>query len=298
VNSDPACDESVFVSGSNARLATTTSAACPDDTYEATCEITGAFPIHIGGYQGDGVVCSVPPAVDWWTHSPNDHEETDCNFYPAPTESYTQILNPPAPLSVSDFTCGQNRDALITGGSPISLQPGSYTTMNANGKTLLLAPGIYCITSKANGSNSIMEAGSIIGRGVFIYIADPAAEFKYTGGDLMLSAAFDGENGLDCAADPNNELCTVAGVILFKPVGKNSCSNSDKEIDFSGISDMVVRGLIWAPQSFLSYTGNGDLYQTGQALVGCVKYAGNGELDITYDPDETYSPPPMVRLDQ
>jgi hypothetical protein len=59
---------------------------------------------------------------------------------------------------------------------------------------------------------------------------------------------------------------------------------------------MVIRGLIWAPESFLSYTGNGDLYQTGQVLVGCVKYAGNGELDIRYTPDETFSPPPSLVL--
>ncbi len=37
---------------------------------------------------------------------------------------------------------------------------------------------------------------------------------------------------------------------------------------------------------------------TGQALTGCAKYAGNGEMDITYDPEETYIPPPVIRLEE
>ena len=304
VNSDPTvpnCDESIKVSGSNGRLATTTSADCPDDSTQATCVINGAFPINVGGVQLNGITCTPPPAIDWWT-GPGDNVSTDCNFYPAPTQNFDQILDPPAPLSVDDFTCDPtNRDSTIIGSSPISLQPGSYSTLNANGKTLHLQPGIYCITGRGP-ADKIMDAASIIGRGVFIYIADPQAEFKFTGGDLVLTAPFHDENGLTCMLptdDPAyNPLCAVEGAVLFKPVGPDSCSPSNGDIDFSGQGNMIIRGLIWAPESLMTFTGQGNVYMIGQALVGCVKYAGLGEVDVTYSPDETFSPPPRIRLDE
>ena len=303
VNSEPGCEESINTSGGGARLATTSSGDCPDDSIPPDqpggCFINGGYPIDIGGLQdsSESDVCPAPPpAIDWWS-SPG----TVCNFYPAPNEQADQIIGFDIGLDSSDFTCGPNRDSLLTGAGPYTLQPGSYTDMNTAGGNgdLFLQPGIYCITS-TGPSFSIMNADSIIGHGVFIYIADPAAEFKFAGnGTLDLSAPFDGENGLNCAATPNDPLCkTVKGIVLFKPDGLNTCDNDHIGIDFSGNGDMVVRGLIWAPEDYLAYTGNGNLYQIGQALVGCVKYAGNGELDITYSPENTYGPPPSVRLDE
>jgi hypothetical protein len=299
VNSLEDCSQAINTSGSNARLATTTSSACPDDSIPPDqpggCHITGDYPIDIGGGQtgtNSEVCADPPPAIDWWT-SPG----TDCNFYPAPNDYSPRYASYPIPATTSDFTCGPNKDHLLSGGgSAATLEPGSYTHMNAH-KDLTLQPGIYCITGTGS-ANKVMDARSLRGHGVFIYIAQETAEFKYSGGVLSLSAPFHGENGLDCTVTPEADLCRIAGIVIFKPEGRNTCSNSNIEIGFTGNSDMVVRGLIWAPRSYLVYAGNGDLYMHGQALVGCVKYAGNGELDITYSPDDTYTPPPYVRLVQ
>jgi hypothetical protein len=298
---DPNCEESINMTGENGRLATTTSANCPDDALEATCEVDGSFPIHIGGQQSGPhtTLCTASP--DWWTPPEGDAYTDDCTLYGQMVTFYDQIMDPPDPLTVDDFSCGPAAVVPNAGANAtLVLNPGTYPNLNqtAPHQTLDLNPGIYCLTDGAN----VMDAENIIGRGVFVYLANTAAEFKFTGGDFVLSAPFHLENGLDCtfptddpAYDP---LCAVEGAVLFKPIGPDTCSSSDADIDFSGQGNMVIRGLIWAPESFLNYTGHGNLYQTGQALVGCVKYAGNGELDITYSPNETFSPPPSIRLDE
>jgi hypothetical protein len=304
VNATTGCDQSIYTAGNNARVATTTSALCPDTSIAndlpGGCIIDGSFPIGIGGFETGThtVVCPRPPDIDWWT-SAGDSNETDCNFYPAP-QQVAQVLNPPAPQL--SFTCGANQT--VPGGAGVkTLVPGSYTTMNAGSNDeLILLPGIYCITSKGPG-DKIMTAGAITGHGVFIYIQDPDAKFTFSGSDatfLNLSAPFAGENGLTCDSSSSDPLCLVKGVLLYKPVSTSgaSCSESDADIVFAGQATMVVRGLIWAPQSFIDYTGSGNLYMIGQALVGCVKFDGNGTLDITYTRNATYSPAPAISLDQ
>jgi hypothetical protein len=248
----------------------------------------------VGGGQDEGTTCAAPSAsspIDWWSNP-----GTNCNFWPAVTTNAANQF-PPDPLETLEIDCGENQDATLTG-SPVHIGPGSYTDLNIGNKDLIMDPGIYCITGLGS-ANKIFDARSIYGRGVFIYIQQTNAEFKFTSpsASLDLSAPFSGENGLDCENDPNNDLCNVQGFVIYKPNGKNTCSSSDQEISFAGDGDMIIRGLIWAPQSFASFGGNGNLYMSGQAIVGCGEYAGNGELDVTYNPEDTYLPPPSVRLD-
>ena len=61
---------------------------------------------------------------------------------------------------------------------------------------------------------------------------------------------------------------------------------------------MRVIGLVYAPYSLVRYGGGGSLFMEGQTIAGCVKFNGNGRLDIIYNPSETYGPPPSVTLDQ
>jgi hypothetical protein len=61
---------------------------------------------------------------------------------------------------------------------------------------------------------------------------------------------------------------------------------------------MKITGLVYAPYSLVRYGGGGSLIMTGQTIAACVKFNGNGRMDIIYDPRVTYGPPPSVRLDQ
>jgi len=194
------------------------------------------------------------------------------------------------PVQPGSILCGP---ALTPGnGNPVTITPGSYTDLNIGGRTLIMQPGIYCITD-VGSANKVLDANSIIGHGVFIYIQQPFAEFKFAGsGVLDISAP----GSVECDADP--AICPYAGIVVYKPYGRNTCGNNDIEIAFSGNAEMIVSGLIYAPQSYAEFGGNGNLTMVGQALVGCAKYAGNGELNIIYDPNSTYPAPPRVSLDQ
>ncbi|MGH8058561.1 MAG: hypothetical protein ACREOH_15195, partial [Candidatus Entotheonellia bacterium] len=194
------------------------------------------------------------------------------------------------PVQPDTIPCGPSQTP--GSGDPVTVTPGSYTDLNVGNKTLLMQPGIYCITG-VGSANKVLDANSIIGHGIMIYIQQSAAEFKFAGNGILDISAI---TATDCQSDA--ALCPYVGLVLYKPYGRNSCGNSDIEIAFSGNADMIVNGLVYAPQSYTEFGGNGNLTMVGQELVGCVKYAGNGELNVIYDPHQTYAPPPRMRLDQ
>jgi hypothetical protein len=275
VNAD--CDEdAVTFTGHNARIATTHVGVYPPD---------GAFPIDVVGAQDDIVNCNPPPTP---YYSP-----AGCNLYPPATFHVPQVDPDPmaqSPVQPDTIPCGPAQTP--GNGNPVTVSPGSYENLNVGNKTLILQPGIYCITG-VGSANKVLDADSIVGHGVMIYIQQVNAEFKFAGqGVLDLSAM----TQADCDADESK--CPYVGLVIFKPYGRNTCGSNDIEIEFGGNADMIVRGLIYAPQSYFAYSGNGNLYLVGQALAGCGRYAGNGTLHIIYDPEATYSPPPRVRLDQ
>jgi hypothetical protein len=93
-------------------------------------------------------------------------------------------------------------------------------------------------------------------------------------------------------------LCPFINIVIFKPYGNNNCANNAVEISFAGQAEMIVQGLIYAPQSLIEYGGNGHLTMVGQALSGCVIYSGLGTVSVVYDPNQSYTPPPQIVLDQ
>lgn len=270
------CYNAVTFTGQNAVIATTDVGVRPPN---------GAFPIDVVGQAGGTTNC------DFYS-LPYPYAPAGCNFYPPATFHVAPVDPDPmgyTPVQPESIPCGPARTP--GNGNPVVVQPGSYTNLNVGNKDLVLQPGIYCITGTGS-ANKILDAASITGQGVLIYIQQVAAEFKFTGGALNLSAISQAQ----CDADET--LCPFVGLVVYKPYGRNTCESNAVEIDFSGNADMIVSGLIYAPQSYFVYSGNGNLYMIGQAIVGCGRYAGNGTLNIIYDPNITYSPPPRVRLDQ
>ncbi len=272
------CNDNAMDMTGHGKLATTTTGVYPPN---------GIFPITVVGTVtgNNGTNCAAPPTAPY---SPSG-----CNFYPPAVFNAPQVDSDPmsqTPVQPGDIPCGTAKTP--PSGDPVNITPGSYTNLNVGNKTLIMAPGIYCITG-VGSANKVLDADGIIGHGVFIYIQQADAEFKFAGqGVLDLSAP----GAFDCQADAS--LCSFLGLVIYKPYGSNSCGNNDVEIAFGGNAEMIISGLIYAPQSYAEYGGNGNLTMVGQALVGCVKYAGNGEINIIYDPDAIYIPPPRVSLDQ
>jgi hypothetical protein len=248
---------------------------------------TGSYPIDVvGTVTGqNGTNCAAPPTAPY---SPSG-----CNFYPPANFNEPQVDSDPmarTPVQPGSIPCGPAQTP--GSGDPVTVTPGSYTHLNVGNKTLIMQPGIYCLTG-VGSANKVLDANSITGHGVFIYIQQPLAEFKFAGSGVLDITA---PGSAECDADES--LCPYVGIVLYKPYGRNTCGNNDIEIAFSGNAEMIVSGLVYAPQSYTEFGGNGNLTMVGQALVGCVKYAGNGELSIIYDPNSTYSPPSRVSLDQ
>lgn len=275
INAD--CENAVTFNGQNATIATTDVGVRPPN---------GAFPIDVVGEAGGTTNCN-------FNTPPYPYAPSGCNFYPPASFHVAPVSSDPmenTPVQPETIPCGPARTP--GNGSTVTVTPGSYTNLNVGNNTdLILQPGIYCITG-VGSANRIFQANSIVGHGVLIYIQQAAAEFKFTGGALDLSAITHEQ----CAADET--LCPYVGLLIYKPYGRNTCGSNDVEISFSGNADMIVRGLLYAPQSYFEYSGNGNLYMIGQALVGCGRYAGNGTLNVIYDPNATYAPPPRLRLDQ
>lgn len=287
VNAPAGCN-AINMAGTNVRLATASLTACPDASIPPSqtggCYIDGPYPLATSGMQAVGTPCPDPTPgnpINWWTAP-----LSNCNLYPAVQTGVPQIPTPTAPISTTDFTCGPARTTPLGGGT---LLPGTYADgMNASSSaTLTLTAGIYCITG-VSATNRIMRANSIIGHDVFIYISPTLAILSSSGSTLDLAPI------TNCDANP--ALCPLLGIVLYKPYGPDTCSATDIEIGFNGPGDVFIRGLIWAPQSFLDYTGQGNLTMTGQALVGCARLAKSDSTttDIIYE-NLLYSAPVGLR---
>ncbi len=244
--------------------------------------------IDIAGTSYSGVDCTAPGV-------PNN-----CNFYPAPTTNATQAPQDPlanTPASTAP-DCSQLPQRSVPNSNPAIVQPGQYTSLDAGQQhDMIMQPGIYCLTG-----GQLSGGKSITGTGVLIYLVDVGAKVNFSGNgilDLRAPVAGDG-NGCSGLTDTSHDICKYLGILIYKTSGNNDCLNNQAsdDIDFSGSASMNIIGLIYAPKSLMQYAGQGNLTMTGQAIVGCVKFNGNGNLNIIYNPNATYSPPPSVRLDQ
>jgi hypothetical protein len=253
--------------------------------------ITDGPPIDVvGGVKTPSSVCTPEGVID---------PKSTCNWYPAPTTGVPTV--PQDPLAGTPAAtpppCGPARTLPNSG--PLDLQPGSYTSLDSGNRDMTLEPGIYCLS----GGKFTTGNGNATGNGVLLYLQDTAcpspACVNFSGnGSIDLRAPTTSTTGCLGNADPSQSICAYLGILIYKPKGANTCSQNDDEIDFTGNSSMNVVGLVYAPESLVRYGGKGNLVMTGQTIAGCVKFNGNGRIDIVYNPTNTYSPPPSVRLDQ
>jgi Flp pilus assembly protein TadG len=259
--------------------------------------VTNGPPIDVvGGARSGWTLCSSSP--------PPANE--NCNYIPAPTTGFNGgVSMTQDPLhgtpAATPPVCGPAQASPSGGGT---IQPGSYTSLDSGNHALTLLPGIYCLTG-----GSLHSKGNVTGTGVMIYLVDTPAKIDFSGqGTINLTAPAAGTStatpaepgGCTGNTDTSQVICKYLGIVVYKLNGANTCSNSDHEIDFTGQANMTVTGLLYAPLSFVRYGGsqNASLTMEGQTIAGCVKFNGNGNINIVYEPKNTYSPPPSVRLDE
>jgi len=269
----------------------------------ATCDdaldLNGGDPFYtdgppidvVGSGDGGGVIGSIctAPSVP-----------TNCNVYPAPTLGVPQvdqdvIASSPAGTPPTS-SCTTQRTLSTELANNRTIQPGAYTTLDYGTSPMTMTAGIYCLTG-----GTLTGKASITGTGVMLYLTDVNAEIDFSGNDnitVELTAPTANTTGCSGAEDTHLPICAYLGIVVYKLVGHNSCEQNDVEIDFTGQASKVVTGLVYAPHSLVRYGGEGNLVLVGQTIAGCVKFNGNGRIEIYYDPVVTYSPPPAVELDQ
>ena len=251
----------------------------------------GSYPINVvGGVNGSNCPSSPQPPT------------TSCNFNPAPTTGVTSVPQDPIQNTpaATPPTCGPSRtlSTELNDADGAIVRPGTYTSFQpaTNDPTVIMSSGVYCVSGTiSQGQNGVTGT-----TGVLIYLTTSGAKLDFSGqGDATLSAPTDS----DCAAarlttgDTSDDWkCTYTDIVIYKITGSNSCEQSDVVIDLTGGTSLNVTGLIYAPYSLARYGGSGSFTMTGQSLVACVKFNGNGSINITYDPDKTYVPPPSLQL--
>jgi Flp pilus assembly protein TadG len=227
-----------------------------------------------------------------------------CVYYPPPSTGAAPIMQDPIQMTPAgtppDAWCDsqpmRNLDDELADDDII--RPGRYTNLdpgNAFHDTMIMQPGIYCLQDGKLSSGN----GGITGEGVMIYLRNLAAEIDFSGSStvsLRLSAPSLASTG--CLTDHNQDICNYVGIVVYKVTGADTCEQNDVEIDFTGQANKDIEGLVYAPYSLIRYGGQGNVYQVGQTIAGCVKFNGNGRIEIVYDPKATYIPPPSLRLDQ
>ena len=248
---------------------------------------TDGPPIDTVGDSYTGSVCSAPGVP------------ANCNYYPAPGTGADQLVQDPLQNTPAATLppCGPARNlaAELTDGDGATIRPGSYSTLDSGSTSMTLSAGIYCLSGGKLSSGN----GSTTGNGVLIYLTNTAAKIDFSGnGNVDLRGPSKANTGCLGSEDDSQAICKYLGILVYKVTGANTCGQNDVEIDFTGGSSMTVVGLIYAPYSLVRFGGNGQLTMVGQTIAGCVKFNGNGRIDIVYNPEMTYSPPPSVRLDQ
>jgi hypothetical protein len=257
-------------------------------------EMSGGEPFYtddqdidvVGGV--DGSVCTAP------------NDPANCNYYPdpntgVPPQAQDIIAGSPAGTPPP---CGpaRNLNAELTDADGRTIRPGSYTTLDYGNAAMTMSPGIYCLTG-----GTLTGKANVTGNGVMLYLTDVDARIDFSGNDnitVSLYAPTTTTTGCTGVDDTSQSICTYLNIVIYKLVGENTCEQNDVEIDFTGQASKILIGLVYAPESLVRYGGNGDLYMTGQTIAGCVKFNGNGRIIIYYDPQNTYTPPPSIRLDQ
>ena len=253
---------------------------------------TDGPPIDVVGGSNGGSVCTAPGVPD------------HCNWYPAPTTGFnggTSLPQDPLQGSPADTLppcAGPNRTLTteFSSGDGHTIHPGTYASLDASSpsRAMTLLPGIYCVTGGQVSSGNQDTTGI----GVLLYLTGTAT-IKFSGsGNLNLQAPTTASSGCLGTDDTSSTICPYLGIVIYKVNGSNVCGNSAVDIDFTGGASMNVVGLIFAPYSTVKYGGGGSLTMVGQTIAGCVKFNGNGNINIIYNPNLTYSPPPTVRLDQ
>lgn len=154
--------------------------------------------------------------------------------------------------------------------------------INLTGDELLaaspLAPGLYCVS----GDLDVNGGDTLQGTDVTIYMKN--GEIRINGGATINLSA----NGPYTDPDP-----AIPGVLIYMASGNNH------GVEINGNSASTWTGTVYAPESFIDFTGNGNSHGYETQLIGWnVEAGGDADANIWYCSCQVYSKPTSMDLNR
>ena len=184
-----------------------------------------------------------------------------------------------------------------TGSSPMTLNPGTYTSISNTGSgTLTLTPGNYTITGGLTNTGSgklVLGAGNYTIGGNFSSTGSSSLTVgsgTYTvGGNIALtgSGALAGTNvtfisdGSTTITGSGSMSLTAPtsgpynGVLVFQPSGDTN------PVALTGSGGSTIQGILYAPSSKLTLTGSGSMTVSLDIIVDSLSVTGSGSITDT-----------------
>lgn len=186
---------------------------------------------------------------------------------------------PPGSYAVPPPDCSSVPDqGSHTGSGTIS--PGRYSsiTVHSSSNTLLLNPGLYCLSG-----NFDVNGGTLTGNGVTIYIT--SGNFS-VGGNVQVNLTAPPARGCTYCPPP------LPGVLVYLAEGNTG------EADLMGTADSQYLGLVYVPSGTIEAGGTGSELSTihAQLVADTVKLHGNTNVVINFDGDDNYQIAPKLEL--
>lgn len=186
-----------------------------------------------------------------------------------------------------------NRDKVVR------IYPGVYygglkIRQTSAALTVYMAPGIYYMSGggfEVSGAVVLksVDAATLLnplptttGGGVLIYNTDNATTCPTSGTGCIRPVDFANTSGGEVRLLPYTGP-TYTGMVIWQ----DRKASSQPAMSIEGNSSMTLKGAIYLPKADFKYTGNGS-GNVLDAQVICDEFdvGGNGNLTITYDPDD------------
>jgi len=171
----------------------------------------------------------------------------------------------------------------VNAGNSETLDPGRYASISFKANaSVTLNPGMYCIYGNKGFTGS---GGSIGGSGIMIYLQDGGFDL---GGNTLVALAAEAVSGV--LVDPSDN--DWRGMLLYVD------PNNSNPVKLTGNTGTTYTGTVFAASSDCTINGTGDSIGllSSQIICNTVKITGTAQVNIDYNPDQTYSLPPAIDL--
>ncbi|MEA3349702.1 MAG: Tad domain-containing protein [Chloroflexota bacterium] len=198
----------------------------------------------------------------------------------SPSPQSTSQLPPSAMVASPPDCSGLPNQGNHSGSGTI--QPGVYGKISLSNGSLVMNPGLYCLTGSPNAFK--LTGGDISGNGVTIYVQNGGVDISGNVDPVDLRAP---------AANPDPSPA-ISGMLIFLAEGNSN------PVSLTGNNNSYYEGTIYVPDGNIKATGSNGTFPTfNTQLIGFnVEVTGNATIDINFNGSENYAVPPKLDLQE